>query len=317
MNIEWVVRDSLVDQIRSMVAAGRWPRERPPDGYMRGVDFYNPNDLVSAIIVGAQIFKNAHGYIPPLSTPKSFSERLYARKYFAPLPMPSLADKLEAQAYVRSRLGDAFLPSVVWVGDSVDELCAAKLPPGRFVLKANHGWGYNLPLTLPHDLEAQREGIKRTAGRWLASRFGYDTGEWQYCTFQPRLFLEQFIEFNGEEPPDEYKVFCFHGRTQFINFHLDRFSEHKSAIYDTDWNLLPVHFGRQTAYRDRPRNVDAIVEAAERISADLTFARVDLYSNGQDKISFSEITYTPGNTTDRFSQPEFDIELGRLLDVGI
>jgi hypothetical protein len=316
MIIEAAVQADLIGQIRSMAAAGRWPRGRPPAGYLRGVDFYNTNDLVSAIVVGAQVFKNAHGYIPPLSAPVTYSERLYARKYFAPLPMPSLADKLEGQAYVRARLGEAFLPSVVWVGDRVDELFAADLPPGRFVLKANHGWQYNLTLTLPNDLATRREEIESLAGAWLASRFGYQTGEWQYCTFKPRLFLERFIDFNGEEAPDEFKLYCFNGRVEFINFHCDRFTGHRSALYDTAWNFLPVHFGREAVHRERPGNLHAIVNAAERIAAGLSFARVDLYSDGQT-IKFSEITFTPGNARSRLSDPEFEANLGKLLDVGL
>jgi hypothetical protein len=316
MTIERTVQANLIDQIKSMVAAGRWPRDRPPDGYLRGIDFYNTDDLVSAIIVGAQTFKDAHGYIPPLSAPVSYSERLYTRKYFAPLPMPSLADKLEGQAYVRARLGDAFLPSVVWVGDSVDDLYAAVLPPGRFVLKATHGWRYNLILTLPNDLAIRRDEIERQAGGWLRSRFGYDTGEWQYCTFKPRLFLEQFIDFNGEDAPDEFKLYCFHGRVEFINFHRDRFTGHKSALYDTAWNLLPVDFGREAVYRERPGNLQAIIDAAERIAAGLAFARIDLYSDGH-AIKFSEITFTPGNARSRLSDPEFGAKLGKLLDVGL
>jgi hypothetical protein len=316
MIIERALQANLISQIKSMVAAGRWPRDRPAEGYMRGVDFYDANGLLSAIVVGAQMFKNAHGYIPPLSAPVSYSERLYARKYFAPLPLPSLADKLEGQAYVRARLGDAFLPSVVWIGDSVDELCAAALPPGRFVLKANHGWRYNLILTLPGDLATRREEIDRLARAWLASRFGYDTGEWQYCTFKPRLFLERFIDFNGEDAPDEFKLYCFHGRVQLINFHCDRFTGHRSALYDTDWNLLPVNFGREAAYRERPGNLHAIISVAERIAAGLAFARVDLYSDGQG-IKFSEITFTPGNARSRLSDPEFGARLGKLLEVGL
>jgi hypothetical protein len=317
MDIEWAVKTSLVGQIRSMVAAGQWPRQPPPDGYMRGVDFYNSSDLVSAIVVGAQIFKNAHGYIPPLSAPSSFSERLYARKYFAPLPMPSLADKLEAKAYVRARLGDELLPSVVWVGDSVEALYAADLPPGRFMLKANHGWHYNLVLTLPDDLATRREEIERVAGDWLATRFGYETGEWQYCTFERRLFLERFIDYNGDEPPDEYKVYCFNGRAEFINFWFERPTELKIGFYDPSWNLLPVDFGQPIAYKDRPNNVQAIVEAAEHLAADLPFARVDLYSDGHREIKFSEITFTPGNATRRLSDPKFGARMGKLLDVGL
>jgi hypothetical protein len=316
MKIEWEVKASLVDQIKSMVATGRWPRDRPPQGYMRGVDFYNTDDLVSAIVVGAQIFKDAHGYIPSLSAPASFSERLYARKYFAPLPLPSLADKLGAQAYVRARLGETLLPSVVWVGDSVGELYAAALPPGRFVLKANHGWRYNLMLTLPNDLATRREEIERLAGGWLASRFGYETGEWQYCTFKPRLFLERFIDFSGGEAPDEFKLYCFHGRARFINFRRDLVTGQGGALYDTAWNLLPVDFGREPVHRERPENLQAIVNVAERIAAGLAFARIDLYSDGQG-IKFSEITFTPGNARSRLSDPEFAAKLGKLLDVGL
>ncbi len=316
MDIEWEVKASLVDQIKSMVATGRWPRGSPPDGFIRGIDFYSPNDLVSAIVVGAQIFKDAHGYIPPLAEPKSFSERLYARKYFAPLPMPSLADKLEAKSYVRARLGDEVIPSVVWVGDSVDELYAADLPPGRFMLKANHGWGYNLMLTLPVDLTTRREEIETLAGDWLATRFGYESGEWQYCTFRRKLFLEQFIEFDGQETLEEFKIYCFHGQAQLINFWVDKPSE-RAGLYDPVWNLLPLNFGRPIARRDRPANLRTMVQAAERIAADLAFARVDFYSDGERELKFSEITFTPGNARTRVSDPEFGAKLGELLEVGI
>jgi hypothetical protein len=114
MILEQEVGDSLVSQVNAMVAAGRWPRDPPPAGHMRGIDFYNQTDLMVALIVGAQIFKDSQGYIPPLAAPVTYTERLFARKFFAPLPMPSLADKLEGQAYVRARMGEAFVPSVVW-----------------------------------------------------------------------------------------------------------------------------------------------------------------------------------------------------------
>jgi hypothetical protein len=317
MNIEFAVRDDLVAQARAMVGSGRWPRDPPPAGHLRGIDFYNANDLMVAIVVGAQHFKNAHGYIPPLATPSSYSERIYTRKYFAPLPMPSLADKLESQAYVRARLGDAFIPSVVWVGESVDALFTAEPPPGRYVLKASHGSAAQLVLTLPDELAAWREQIRLLAGRWLATRFGYDTGEWQYCTFKPRLFLERFIDYGGGEPPEEYKVYCFHGRAEFINFRISRPPDFTSALYDTDWNALPGHLGQEPVYRDRPRNLGAILKAAERVAQGLSFARIDLYSDAVEDIKFSEITFTPGNGRSRLSDPAFAARIGQLIDVGL
>ena len=38
---------------------------------------------------------------PRLAFPTSFNEHLFARKFFAPLPMPSLADKLAAKDHVK------------------------------------------------------------------------------------------------------------------------------------------------------------------------------------------------------------------------
>jgi hypothetical protein len=50
------------------------------------------------------------------------TEHLFVRKFFAPLPMPSLADKLTVREYVRARLGEEVLTPVVWVGDAVSDL---------------------------------------------------------------------------------------------------------------------------------------------------------------------------------------------------
>ena len=55
----------------------------------------------------------------PPSFSDSFNEHLFARKFFAPLPLPSLADKLAAKDHVKARLGDDFVPAVVWVGDDL------------------------------------------------------------------------------------------------------------------------------------------------------------------------------------------------------
>jgi len=317
MNIELAVRDDLLDQVRAMIAAGRWPRDPPPAGHMRGIDFYNQNDLLVAIVVGAQLFKEVHGYIPPLATPMSYSERIYTRKYFAPLPLPSLADKLEGQALARARLGDAFIPSVAWAGEEIDTLFSADLPPGRYVLKASHGSNYQVVLTVPRELAARREQIRMLAGSWLASRFGYETGEWQYCTFRPRLFLERFIDYGGGAPPQEFKVYCFHGRPEFINFRISKPPTFTNALYDTAWNPLPVTLGDETIHRDRPKTLEAMLDAAERLAKGLPFVRIDLYSDGVQDIKFSEITFTPGNGRTRLSDPAFAADIGRLIDVGL
>ena len=304
------VAANVIAQLGLFLATGKLRLKRSAGTHMRGIDFYPAADFLTTLVKSAYEFKMTHGYLPNLAAPSSFTEHLFVRKFFAPLPMPSLADKLTAREYVRARLGDHVLTPVAWVGDSASELFAAELPSGRFVLKANNSCGANIFLDLPQDLSAEREAITKLTSHWLTDRFGYDWGEWQYCTFPCRLFLESFIDFNGTTAPNEYKFFCFNGKARLINFHVDRFARHRSALYDPSWNQFPVDYGRELAHDDRPRNLADMVEVAETIAAGLEFARIDLYSDCKGIVKFGEITFTPGNALDRFSDFKFDLWLG-------
>ena len=236
---------NILCQLGLLIVTGKWP---PPSAgnTLRGVDFYPWKDFISALIQGALGFKDVHGYVPPLASPTSFNEHIFARKFFAPLSMPSLADKLVSRDYVKARLGDPILPVVAWVGDDIGGLFAAKLSARRYVLKANHSWNTILFLKLPDDLSEKHEEIERQATGWLMSKYGYDWGEWQYCTIKPKLFLEEFIDFNGVGTPDDYKFFCFHGKACLIEIDVNRFTQLRSAFYTPDWRHIPV------AYRHPP-----------------------------------------------------------------
>jgi hypothetical protein len=308
------VASNILGQLGLMVAAGKWPPKSAQT--MRGVDFYPWRDFIRAVIRGAHIFKLENGYLPPLVFPKTFNEHIFARKFFAPLPVPSLADKLAAKGYVKARLGDEFLPAVAWVGDEVGELFATTQDAGRYVLKANHGWQWNLFLNLPEDFSARRTEIEQRATSWLTSQFGYVWGEWQYCTFAPKLFLEHFIDFNGVQTPDDYKFYCFHGKACFIEVDVDRFTRSLSAFYTPDWKYIPVNYGEAAIQRPRPRNLEDMIRVAEVIAADMDFMRVDLYSDGNSRIKFGEITLTPGNGGLHFSDFKFDQWLGSQFNKG-
>ena len=306
----FAVAGNIVWQLASMVVTGKWPPRSSTENTMRGVDFYPWKDFISALIRGAYMFRINNGYVPHLASPTSFNEHIFVRKFFAALPMPSLADKLAAKEHVKRCLGEEFLPTVVWVGDDVEGLVAAKPPAGHYVLKPNHSSESNLFLNLPDDLTAKRHEIERRAESWLASRFGYNWGEWQYSTFTPKLFLEEFIDFNGVEVPDDYKFYCFHGKTCLIEVDVDRFAELKSALYTADWQLIPVNYGEAPIQCARPRNLEEMIRAAEAIAGKMDFARIDLYSDGISRIRFGEITCTPGNGLLNFSDFKFDQWLG-------
>lgn len=317
MVIDPLIVVNIVGQLGPLIAVNKWPLERPPANMMRGVDFYNSTDFVSALVLTAHLFKNTHGYLPQMASPMSFNEHIFTRKFFAPLPLPSLADKLGVRDYVRARLGESVLSSIAWIGDSANELFAAKLEPGRYVLKANHGSSMNRILKLPDDLVAKRDEIEKQATEWLATRFGYARGEWQYCVFKPRLFLERFLSFAGNGPPEDYKLFCFNGKARLIQVHADRYTHHRCGQYDLSWNYIPVKFSTyEMSQFEMPANLDAIVHAAETIAAGLDFARIDLYSDRKNIIKFGEITFTPNNADERYADFQFDRWLGSWFESG-
>ena len=146
---------------------------------------------------------------------------IFVRKFFAPLPMPPLADKLAAKDYVKARLGERFSPP--WRGWARTSAAWLRRSCPPDVLKPNHASSWVLFVNLPGDLSARRDEIERRATSWLTSRYGYDWGEWQYSAFRPRLLLEEFIDFNGDRTPDDYKVYCFHGKACLIEINVDRF----------------------------------------------------------------------------------------------
>jgi TupA-like ATPgrasp len=295
VSVEPAVAAQIVAQLGTLVATGKWLRPRLP-GTMRGIDFYPARDFIAALAVSAQLFKNAHGVLPSLAAPTTFNEHLFLYKFFAPLPLPSLADKLAARAYVQARVGGDILPELVWVGDRIGPLFATPLPPGRYVLKANHGSGWNLILSLPGDLAARRGEIEKSAAGWLGARFGYDMGEWHYAPIKPLLFLESFITFKPGSAPDDYKIFCIRGKARVIHVHMDRDTHRRCGMYDVHWRHLPYAVGGyEIGRRRRPDNLEELIGVAEKIAAELEFARVDLYTDGKRIIKFGEITLTPGN----------------------
>ena len=308
--IERSVAENIVEQLKALVALRKWPPPHPPANTMRGIDFYTLNDFVNAVVQAAVIFKSRLGRLPNLASPESFNEHIFVRKFFAALPMPSLADKLTAYDFVKVRVGDEYLPRIVWTGGDLSEIPAGRLPAGRFVLKANNGAGSNLFLNLPGDLSVNGDAIANWATRRLYSRFGYSWGEWHYCTFKPQLFLEEFINFGDDSAPDDYKFFCFNGKAHLIEIDVDRFTQLRTGFYDPSWKHIPVAYTKAPIQRERPRNLEEMLRVAEAIAHGMEFARVDLYSDRKSKIKFGEITFFPSNAAARFSDSKFDLWLG-------
>lgn len=115
----------------------------PKADHLRGVDYYNPEDLRFAIARGADFFREAHGFLPSLSDPKTYNEKLFWMKVFCDIPQPSPGNKLAVGTFIPSKIAHLVSPvRTVWLSDEISLPMNEEVPPGDYFFKANYGSGY-------------------------------------------------------------------------------------------------------------------------------------------------------------------------------
>ena len=90
----------------------------------------------------------------------------------------------------------------------------------------------------------------------------------------------------------------------------------KQALFDTAWNMYPVTTGTNLAHVvpvAKPDNLQDMLALASKISKAFDFVRVDFYSDGKDTIVFGELTFTPGDARNKYSDPAFDYRFGQFF----
>ncbi len=254
-------------------------------------------------------FLRNHWRLPRLQRPETFNEKIIHRKLCdRDSRLPRLSDKIRVKEYVAEVLGAGWTIPTLW--------CGKTLPPRHernwpipYVLKANHGSGWNIFVLGQRDQDWDR--IEKTAGRWMRTDFGKKLREWAYTLIDRKLLVEPFMGQAGT-PPD-YKVFVFGGRATFVQVDLGRLHKHRQFFYDTDWNRLPFRYVCPFDPEDieRPQSLAKMIWASERLVADFPFVRVDFYEiDGKPYVG--ELTFYPNSGGISFKPRSVELQLGRL-----
>lgn len=233
------------------------------------------------------------GHWPDFKNPSDISEIAIKRVLDGKVDSLSyLADKYAVRKYVADAgLADILTPLIA-VYENTDEIDFDKLPE-RFALKLNFGAGMNIICTDKTKLDETT--VKNQLQHWLDLPQKYSFSERHYNLIPHKIVCEEFIDDGNGGFPFDYKFMCVKGKPVCILACCDRgeASATHYAPYDLNWNLLTNYdkLGRAKPIK-RPANLEKMLEIASRLSRNIDFVRIDLYSNGT-KIWFGEITLTP------------------------
>ena len=148
---------------------------------------------------------------------------------------------------------------------------------------------------------------------WLDINYSHETGELFYKNLTPKIIVEPIIDFDGNYPPHDYKIFCYNGEPQMINVDMGRFDNHRRNIYTLDWKLLPFTIQKKSGDDvKRPDNLSEMLDISRTLSQQFEFIRVDLYTNGQE-IHVGELTNAHGNGQEKFEPKYMDYKVGEIL----
>lgn len=256
-------------------------------------------------------FREAYGRLPELVNPVTFDDKIqwYKLHYRRPI-MTTLADKYGVRQYLIDRQLGHILNELHGVYDSFEEIPFETLPKA-FVLKANHGSGWNVICKDKDqlDLRALRDQVKS----WKDMSYYQLRREWAYKHIKPRIICERYLENEEFGELIDYKFYCYGGVPEVLWVCCGRFGPDgvKYDAFDMAWNQIPVFKGKPAAGLNLPKppEFEAMRDIARQLAEGFPFIRVDLYCV-QGRIYFGELTFYPDSGMVPFTPDHYNRVFG-------
>jgi hypothetical protein len=198
-----------------------------------------------------------------------------------------VSDKEHVKQYVKAVVGDQHNVPTLAVLRSPEEVDAYEFP-AQCCIKPTHASAQ--VILRRHGEPIDREQIKR----WFKLNYYRAGREINYRLLTPKVIVEPLIF--GSTNVDDYKVFCYRGVPKFVQLDFDRHTNHTRKIFDTDWNEQDwsIIYPRNPNPVPRPASLDKMLDVARALSAQFSFVRIDLYSDGE-QVLVGEITNCSAN----------------------
>ena len=260
-----------------------------------------------------ELYEKRIGAKPNIYDPQTYNEKIqWLKLYDSTALKTTLSDKLDVRSWVKDKIGEEYLTPLLGVWEHYSEIDFNALPE-RFALKCTHGYAWNLIVKDKSALD--HKSAESDFERWLNTNFAFVAGlELQYRDIPPRIIAEEYLE-NSDADLYDYKIWCFNGEPEYIQFISNRNMGLKMAFFDLDWNLLPFVYSypQNKEPIPKPACLGEMLRLAKALCQGFSHVRVDFYVLNDGSIRFGEMTFTSASGMCKWDPPEYDLILGQKI----
>ena len=249
-----------------------------------------------------------------LDRPRYFNEKIQWLKLYDSTPIKTrLSDKYLVREWVIEKIGEEYLIPLIGVFNKFEDIYVEKLPT-QFVIKCNHGKGYNIIVKNKSLLNITF--AKSKVEKWMEENYAFSNGlELQYRDIKHKIIIEEYID-DGTGDLRDYKFICFNGKPIFLYVDCDKHSNPKRNLYDLNWNQLTHKINSNLSSffpsLEKPKDFEKMVKLASILSQNFTYVRVGFYI-AKNKIYFGEMSFTDSSGIEDISPKSFDRRLSSLI----
>ena len=290
-----------------------WLRERYRDGQ---ISKHKQMSVPERELELCRLYKSRTGHDLDLLAPQRYTEKIqWSKLYNTDSQRSCLSDKYEVRDWVERKIGSEYLIPLLGVWEKPVDIDFDSLP-NQFVLKTNNSSATNIIVLDKSKMDRSR--VKAQLEKWLSLEVGWCFFELQYLPIKPMIIAEKLMkqEDSNAELMD-YKFLCFGGEPYFVWVDIDRYTNHRRAVFDLDWNKQPwVQYNYPEVDEEipKPSCFDEMLALAKKLCEGFDHVRVDLYEiNGRPY--FGEMTFTNGSGFEPIYPDRFDYELGSLWEL--
>lgn len=256
-----------------------------------------------------------------LKNPVTYTEKIQYRKFItSPHRFHFFVDKIKAKDYIDSLGLPIYTPLTL---ATFDNLCVndfTKFESKPFVLKTNHGGGGKFVDIVESINDVDVVHLVNKYNKLVKLKVGSTIDEYFYDLIQPKIFIEENLNYLVNGSLLDYKFHVFNGKVEFIQINKRKsMTDYTMTLVDRDFIKLPFTLDHTLSSEEqtdlfKPKLFDEALRLTETICSDFNYVRFDLYI-ANSLIVFSEFTFCPASGWSRVSPSKYDYILGKLWDL--